>query len=133
MNNQILPNPTAQRIGFHSKTVASKRWHRLGITCLLAITTISLIPGCMSYKERMEQVRLAQQIEIERQEAEARQRREAEERRQQEAYAQWFNSLNREQQMVITVEKEKSKRVQEQAQGEVLRSIIDGVSNVMSQ
>lgn len=86
----------------------------------------------MTYQERMEEIRLTQQIEIDRQEALARQRREAEEHRRQEAYTRWFNSLSAEQQIAITVEKEKSQRVKDQVQGELFGKVIEGVSNVLA-
>lgn len=115
-----------------SKPATSCHWQRTGLSCLFAIAVLSQMSGCMTYQERMEEIRLTQQIEIDRQEALARQRREAEEHRRQEAYARWFNSLSPEQQIAITVEKEKSQRVKDQVQGELFGKAIEGISNVLA-
>lgn len=111
-----------------NSTALSLLWMALGKACLITALLITALPGCISAQARREQLQMAQQEEAQK----ARQRRAAEEQRKQEAYAQWFNSLSRDQQVQVMVEKERTQRAQQQQQADMMNAIIEGVGNAMA-
>jgi hypothetical protein len=115
-----------------NSTPLSLSWKARGKACLITVVLIAALPGCISAQARREQLQMAQQQEAQRKAEETRQRRAAEEQRKQEAYAQWFYSLSREQQVQVTVEKERTHRAQQQQQADMMNAIIEGVGNAMA-